>query len=156
MTDYLRNELGKLLDEHDVRRTAVLAREQKGRDDDALFLTQFAETRRDVIWPAFEAAAALLTERGHAASISVQEFSVAEGGKVSEASIALRIVAAGTKDADARSLAISTRHYNKMVWINAGRPLEGSKGTYPLDKIDCQRVEEELVRFVAGAISARA
>ena len=153
MSDYLRNELGKLLDDHDVRRSAVLAREQKGRDDDALFLTQFSETRRGVIWPAFEAAAAMLTERGHAVSISEQEFSVGEGGKVSEASITLRIVTAGTKDADARSFAISTRHYNKMVWINAGRPLEGAKGTYPLGKLDRQRVEEELVRFVAGVVA---
>jgi hypothetical protein len=39
------------------------------------------------------------------------------------------------------------------VWINAGKPPEGAKGTYPLDKIDRQRVEEELVRFVGGIIA---
>lgn len=153
MADYLRNELGKLLDDYDERRRAVLAREQKVRDDDALFVTQFAELRRSVIRPAFEAAATLLAERGHLASITEQEFSVAEGAKVSEAWIALRIVPAGTKEENARSLSISTRHYNKTVWINAGKPLEGAKGTYPLEKIDRQRVEEELVKFVAGVVA---
>ena len=153
MADYLRDELRKLLDDYDERRRAVLAREQKVRDDDALFVAQFAELRRGVIRPAFEAAATLLAERGHLASITEQEFSVAEGGKVSEAWIALRIAAAGTKEANARSLSISTRHYNKTVWINAGKPLEGTKGTYPLEKIDRHRVEEELVRFVADAVA---
>jgi hypothetical protein len=95
----------------------------------------------------------MLAERGHLASISEQEFSVAEGSKVSEAWIALRIVAAGAKEENARSLSISTRHYNKTVWINAGKPLEGSKGTYPLEKVDQQRVEEELVGFVAGVVA---
>jgi hypothetical protein len=153
MADYLRDELGKLLDDYDERRRAVLAREQKVRDDDALFLAQFAELRRSVIRPAFEAAAAMLAERGHLASITEQEFSVAEGSKVSEAWIELRIVAAGAKEANARSLSISTRHYNKTVWINAGKPLEGAKGTYPLEKINRQRVEEELVKFVAGVVA---
>jgi hypothetical protein len=153
MADYLRDELGKLLDEYDGRRRAVLAREQKVRESDALFLAQFAELRRSVIRPAFEAAATMLAERGHLASIAEQEFSVAEGSKVSEAWIALRIVAAGAKEENARSLSISTRHYNKTVWINAGKPLEGSKGTYPLEKVDQQRVEEELVGFVAGVVA---
>ena len=154
MADYLRDELGKLLNEYDERRRAVLEREQKVRDDDARFVARFAELRRGVIRPAFEAAATMLSERGHVASITEQEFSVAEGAKVSEAWIALRIVAAGTKEENARSFSISTRHYNKMVWINAGKPLEGSKGTYPLEKIDRQRVEEELVKFVAGVVAA--
>jgi hypothetical protein len=154
MADSMRDQLGKLLDEYDERRRVVLAREQKVKDDDALFLAQFAELRRGVIRPAFEAAASMLAERGHVASIIEQEFAVAEGSKVSEASIALRIVAAGTQEANARSLAISTRHYNKMVLVNAGRPLEGAKGTYALEKIDRQRVEEELIRFVADVVAA--
>ena len=153
MADYLRDELGKLLNEYDERRRAVLEREQKVRDDDARFVARFAELRRGVIRPAFEAAATMLSERGHVASITEQEFSVAEGAKVSEAWIALRIVAAGAREENARSLSISTRHYNKTVSINAGKPLEGAKGSYPLEKIDRQRVEEELVRFVAGVVA---
>jgi hypothetical protein len=153
MADYLRDELGKLLNQYDEQRRATLAREQKVRDEDALFVAQFAELRRGVIRPALEAAAALLAQRGHIASITEQEFSVAEGGKVSEAWIALRIVVSGAKDESARSLSFSTRHYNKTVWINAGKPLEGSKGTYPMEKIDRRRVEEELVQLVAGVVA---
>ena len=153
MADYLRNELGKLLDDYDERRRAVLAREQKVRDDDALFVAQFAELRRSVIRPAFEAAATLLAERGHLASITEQEFSVAEGSKVNEAWIALRIVPAGTKEENARSLSISTRHYNKTVWVNTGRPQEVSKGNYSLEKIDRELVEAELIGFVAGIVA---
>ena len=154
MADYLRDTLSKLLDQYDEQRPAVLAREQKVRDDDARFLAQFAELRRDVIRPVFEVAAALLAQRGHMASITEHEFAVAEGGKTSEASISLRVAPLGTKEENARTLSVSTRHYNKTACINAGKPLEGAKGAYPLEKIDRQRIEEELVRFV-GEIIAR-
>jgi hypothetical protein len=132
----------------------VLAREQKVKDDDARFVAQFAELRRSVIRPAFELAAALLAQRGHLASITEHEFAVAEGSKVSEASIALRIAPLGTKEENARALSVSTRHYNKTLFINAGRPLEGAQGTYTLEKIDRQRIEEELVKFVAAIVAA--
>jgi hypothetical protein len=42
---------------------------------------------------------------------------------------------------------------SKTVLINAGKPLEGAKGTYPPEKIDRRRVEEELVKFVAGVVA---
>jgi len=153
MADYLRDELGKLLNQYDERRRAVLAREQQVKDEDALFITQFAELRRSVIRPAFETAGAMLAERGHKVTIAEQEFCVGTGAKVTEAEISLRIVVSGAKEENARALSISTRHYNKMVWINAGKPAEGAKGTYPLEKIDRHRVEEELVRFVAGIVA---
>lgn len=153
MADHLREELGRLLDQYDERRRATLAREQKVRDDDARFVARFAELRRDVVRPAFELAAGLLAERGHAASISEHEFAVAEGGRVSEASISLRVAPPGTKEAHARTLSVSTRHYNKTVWIDAGKPLEGAKGTYALEKIDRQRIEEELIKFVGGILA---
>jgi hypothetical protein len=153
VADNLREELSRLLDQYDQRRQAVLAREQKVKDDDALFVARFAELRRNVIRPAFEVAAALLAERGHTASITEHEFAVAEGSKVSEASIALRVATLGTKEENARALSVSTRHYNKSVLINAGKPLEGAKGTYPLEQIDRQRIEEELLRFVGEVVA---
>jgi hypothetical protein len=153
VADNLREELSRLLDQYDQRRQAVLAREQKVKDDDALFVARFAELRRNVIRPAFEVAAALLAERGHTASITEHEFAVAEGSKVSEASIALRVATLGTKEENARALSVSTRHYNKSVLINAGKPLEGAKGTYPLEQVDRQRIEEELLRFVGEIVA---
>jgi hypothetical protein len=78
--------------------------------------------------------------------------------KVTEGMISIHIVPSGTqassRDERGRALSISTRHYNKTVWINSGKPLEGAKGTYALEKVDRQRVEEELVRFVAGIVAA--
>ncbi|MGH8734019.1 MAG: hypothetical protein ACREVB_10090, partial [Burkholderiales bacterium] len=116
------------------------------------------ELRRGVIRPAFETAGAMLAERGHKVTIAEQEFSVDAGSKVTEAGISIHLVPTGAqaspREEPGRALAISTRHYNKTVWINAGKPLEGAKGTYPLDKIDRQRVEEELVKFVAGVVAA--
>jgi hypothetical protein len=158
MADYLRDQLGKVLDRYDEQRRVVLAREQKVRDEDAQFLAQFAEIRRAVVRPAFETAAAMLAERGHKVSIAEQEFSVGADSKVVEAAVSLHIVLSGARsegqDERARTLSISTRHYNKTVWINAGKPLEGAKGTYPLEKLDRQLVEEELVRFIGGMIAA--
>lgn len=153
MADYLREELGKLLNQHDEQRRVVLAREQKVKDDDALFVAGFADLRRSVIRPAFETAAAMLAERGHKVTIAEQEFSVGAGAKVTEAEISLRIVVSGAKEENARAFSISTRHYNKTVLINAGKPLEGKTGTYALENIDRHRVEEELVRFVAGIVA---
>jgi hypothetical protein len=44
------------------------------------------------------------------------------------------------------------------VWLSSGRPLDaggvaGSKGAFPLERIDRQLIEEELVRFVAGIMA---
>ena len=52
-----------------------------------------------------------------------------------------------------RALSISTRHYNKTVWVDSGKPLEVSKGTHPLEKIDRQLVEAELIAFIAGIVA---
>lgn len=156
MADYLRDELGKLLNLYDAQREATRAREQKIKDEDALFVANFAELRRSVIRPAFETAAALLAERGHKVTIAEQEFSVDAGSKVTEAVISIHIVPSGTqasvRDDTGRPFSISTRHYTKTVLINTGQPLEGSKGTYLLEKIDQHRVEEELVKFVARLV----
>ena len=157
MSDYLRDELGKMLDRYDEERRAVLAREQKLRDDDAQFLARFLEIRRSVVRPVFEAAAQMLGARGHQVSIVEQEFSVDPASKVAEAGISLQIVPAGTGAAGRaerlRTLSISTRHYNKTISINAGKPLEGAKGTYALDRLNEQLVEEEVIRFVGTSIT---
>lgn len=156
MPEHLRESLTRLLDEYDARRRGDLEREEKAKEEAARFLKDFAELRRDVIRPVFESVGALLEARGHRYSIVEHEFAAGPEGRISEAGITLRVVAAGTKaplHEDQRSLSIATRHYNKTVWINAGKPLEGAKGTYPLEKIDRQRVEEELVKFVAGVVA---
>ena len=153
MADYLRDELGKLLNQYDEQRRAVAAREQKVRDEDALFVAGFADLRRSVIRPAFETAAAMLAERGHKVTIAEQEFSVDAAAKVTEGEISLRIVVSGAKEDNARALSISTRHYNKTVWVDSGKPLEVSKGTHPLEKIDRQLVEAELIAFIAGIVA---
>jgi hypothetical protein len=158
MADYLREELSKLLDQYDEKRRATAAREQKVRDDDARFIEKFAELRRGVVRPAFEAAAAILAEHGHQASIAEQEFAVDASSKVTEALITLRVVPAGAPassgGAPARALSIGTRHYSKTVAIEAGRPLEGAKNTYPVEQIDRQLVEQQLIQFVAGIVAA--
>jgi hypothetical protein len=151
-----------MLDEYDERRRSVLEQEQKVRDSDALFLTQFGELRRTVVRPVFEAAGAMLAERGHAFMISEEEFSSGSGRKASEAGISIRIVPSGSKaplhDDHAQSLSITTRHYAKTVWINAGAGnsggVAGSKGAYPLERIDRQLVEEELLKFVRAIVAS--
>jgi len=162
VADQLRKALGRMLDGYDERRASELAREQKLKDEDAQFLTRFAELRRAVVRPVFEEAGLLLAERGHAFSISEEEFAVGGASEVSEAGISLHIVPAGmgapVHDDHARTLSITTRHYNKTVWINAGRALDpggmaGAKGAYPMERIDRQLVEEQLIKFVASIVA---
>ena len=97
MADHLREALTRLLDEYDARRRVDLEREHKAKDDEARFINDFAELRRTVIRPVFEAAGALLEARGHRYSIVEQEFVAGPEGRIGEAGITLRVVAAGTK-----------------------------------------------------------
>jgi hypothetical protein len=162
MADYMRDELTKLLDDYDTRRRGEAAREQQAKDDEARFLADFAELRRAVIRPVFEAAGALLEERGHRWSIAEQEFVAGTGARIGEASITLRIVPSGTKaplHEDQRSLSVSTRHYNKTLWIHSGESqapggLAGGKDAYPLEKVTRQLVEEQLIAFVARVVAS--
>lgn len=162
MADHMRDALTKLLDVYDARRRGDLEREQKTRDDEVRFLKDFADLRREVIRPVFEAAGALLEERGHRYSITEQEFLGGSEGRIAEAGITLRIVPSGTKaplHEDQRSLSISTRHYNKTVWIHTGEPqaaggLAGGKDAFALEKVTKQLVEEELIAFVGRVVSS--
>lgn len=161
MADHMRDALAKLLDEYDARRRADVEREQRGRDENALFLTRFAELRRDVIRPVLEAAAEMLERRGHRCSITEQECVQGSGSHVTEAGIAMRVLPVGAKAAlheDQRSLSISTRHYNRTVWINSGEAsgsggLAGAKGAYTLERVTRQLVEDELVAFAARVLA---
>jgi hypothetical protein len=157
----LRDELGKMLDQYDERRRAVLAREQKVRDEDAAFLAGFAQLRRAVARPVFELAATMLAERGHKVAITEHEYSVDAARKVTEASIAITIVPSGAaappREEQAHALEISTRHYNKTVWINGGVSFDsgtGARGAYSLERVDRELIEMVLVRFVAKLVEA--
>ena len=162
MADHLSEALKKLLDDYDARRRDDQAREQRTRDEEARFLKDFAELRRAVIRPVFEAAGAMLEERGHRYSIAEQEFVAGSEGRIAEAGITLRIVPSGTKaplHEDQPSLSITTRHYNKTVWIHSGEPnapggLAGGKDAFALDKVTRQLVEEELIAFVARVVAS--
>lgn len=154
--------LGRMLDAYDARRSADVAREKKSKDDHARFLAGFEALKREVVRPVFEAAAKLLAERGHGSSVAEQEFVVDGAGKVTEASISFRVEPAGMAEPaqadEARTLSLTTRHYNKTVWINAGKPLDaggmaGSKGAYELERIDRQLVEDQVMKLV-GAVMA--
>lgn len=164
MADHLRDELGKMLDQYDQRRRAAEDRERQVKADDERFLTRFAELRRSVVRPVFEAAGEVLKARGHGFSIVEQEFATGTGGQPTEAGITFIVIPSGTTppmhaDDHARSLSITTRHYNKSVWINSGEAKDaggraGAKGAHQLEKIDRQLVEEELLKFVAGVVAA--
>ena len=160
MADRLREALTKLLDDYEARRRGDREREQKAKDEEANFLAEFAELRRRVIRPVFEAAGAMLEERGHRASIAEQEFGAA--GRVTEAGITLRVVPSGTKASpheDQRSLSIATRHYNRTVWINSGESagsggIAGAKGAYGLDRVTKEFVEDEVIGFIARVVGS--
>ncbi len=156
----MRDTLARMLDEYDERRRKDLEREGREKAEDASFLERFAQLRREVIRPVFEAAGEMLEARGHRYSITEQEFSA--GGRITEAGITLRIATSGTRaplHEDQRSLSILTRHYNKTVWINSGEApnaggIAGAKGAYALEKVNRQLVEEELLGFVARVMAA--
>jgi hypothetical protein len=162
MADYLRDELNKVLDEYDARRRAAEAHERKVKSDDALFLQRFAELRKGVVRPVFEAAGAVLEARGLGYSIVEQEFGADAAGQPTEAGITLNVIPAGMTvpargDEHEHSFSLTTRHYNKSVWLNAGASraggVAGAKGAYALERIDRPFMEEALVKFVAQLVA---
>ena len=162
MGNNMHEALAKLLDEYDERRRAEVDREKRALEDEAQFLQQFADLRRDVIRPVFEAAGTMLEERGHRYSIGEQEFVGGAAGRICEAGISMRVVASGTKaplHEDQHTLSITTRHYNRTVWINSGEAchaggMAGPKGAYALERVTPQLVEDDVVSFVARIVAA--
>ncbi len=164
MTEALRLELGKMLDRYDEARRHAQDRLQQAKADDALFLQRFADLRRGVVRPVFEAVGAILQERGHGFSISEEDYAVDASGRSTEAGIAINILPAGMEPSlqandPLLSLSITTRHYNKTVSIIGGEAavpggLAGSRGAYEVAQIDTQLVEGELLKLVAGILKA--
>jgi len=157
----MHTDLNRTLDQYDERRRVDLERERQAKDDDVQFLASFAKLRSEVVRPVLEDAGALLAQRGHGFSIVEEEYGTDAAGKVREAGISLHIAPAGMPaqlhaEDHERTLSITTRHYNKTVWVSGGRALHsggtaGAKGAYAIERIDRQLIEAEVVRLV-GAV----
>lgn len=162
MSGELATRLGALLDQYDEARRSALSRKDQAAADDRRFLEQFAELRRAVLRPLFEAIGALLAERGHAFSIREQEFAPQAGGKGAEAAIMLLVAPAGMEppppaDEHLRALSFTTRHYNRTVCVRNGAAphegtLAGAKGAVPLERIDLHLAEEEVLKLMAALV----
>ena len=164
MSERLQQQLGALLDRYDAAQRAAESHLQKVKADDALFLAQFDALRREVVRPIFEAAGALLQARGHAFRITEAQFLGQSDGQTVEAAIELHVAPAGMETLPQahehlRALSFATRHYNKAVCIRNGAAphegtLAGAKGAFPLEKIDPQLVEDEVLKLIASMVTA--
>jgi hypothetical protein len=160
VSDNFGAELDRLLDQYDEKRRAVTARKEQVKADEAAFLAEFAELRRSVIRPVFEAVGAALRARGHASTIVEEDYAIQSGGKSTEAKISILIAVAGGDGASPRpdqspSLAFVTRHYNRAVEIHGGNvssqsaPSAGPRGEYQLRQITTELVREKLLALIA-------
>ena len=164
MSERLRQQLGVLLERYDTAQRAAESHRQKVKADDALFLAQFDALRRDVVRPVFEAAGALLQARGHGFRIVEAQFLGHNDGQTVEAAIELHVAPAGMEPPPQahehlRALSFATRHYNKTVCIRNGAAphegaLAGARGAFPLEKIDSQLVEDEVLKLIASLVGA--
>jgi hypothetical protein len=162
MSVNLRAELATLLDRYEETRRAAQTREDQALADGALFLAQFAELRRAVVRPVFEAVGAVLRERGHDFTIEEQEFVAESAAQSTEAGIALRVTPSGMEkaapaDDDIRALSFKTRHYNKTISVRNGAvPYEGagSKSALAPARITTQLVEEEVLKLMAALVKS--
>lgn len=153
-------DLARLLDQYDEKRNAVAARMRQVKEDEAAFLRDFADLRRSVVRPVFEAVGAALKLRGHDFGIVEEEHAFAPGGRTTEARISIRILPAAPDGASpgpeqCPSLAFATRHYNRVVEIHGGLAASrsggpaGSRGEYQLAQITTELVRSELLKLVA-------
>ena len=153
-------ELGKLLDQYDEKRNVVAARMRQVKADEVAFLQDFADLRRSVVRPVFEAVGAALKARGHDFSIFEDEYAFEQGGKTTEARISIRILPAAPDGSSpgpeqCPSLAFATRHYNRVVEIHGDLVASrsggsaGARGEYQLAQITTELVRKELLMLVA-------
>jgi hypothetical protein len=162
MTSHLQTRLGALLDQYDETRRMAQMHKDRVAAEGTRFLDDFAALRRGLVRPLFEAAGAILKERGHEFSIKEEEFASHTAGRSTEAAITLLIAPAGMEkppppDEHLRALSFTTRHYNRVICVRNGAAphegtLAGAKGAYPLAKIDAQLVEEEIVKLMAAMV----
>ena len=162
MSAQLRADVGALLDQYDEARRTTQARKDQARADERRFLEGFAALRAALLRPLFEAAGAMLARRGHAFQIREQEFASQAGGAAAEAAIALIVAPEGMEkpppaDEHLRALSFSTRHYNKTVCVRNGAAphegaLAGAKGAYPLERIDLELAEVELLKLLSAIV----
>ena len=159
----MHTRLASLLDQYDETRRAVDQRKQRIKLDETQFQEEFRQLCRDVIRPVFESAGALLRSRGHEFSIVEVLFVAPEAGKAVEASITMRIAAAGASQpqqgdgGDPCSLSFTTRHYNRSVWMAGGAAMRAggasnANAAYQLAQIDTELVENQLLALVAGIV----
>jgi len=153
-------ELGKLLDQYDEKHHAVEERRRQAKSDDENFQRKFSDLRTSVVRPVFEKMGAILKERGHAFSISEDEYADEPGGKTTEAAVSIRVIPAGMEsDAQAPLLCFVTRHYNKTVCIRSSYALPqpggsaGPRGDYQLAQIDTDLVQLEVLKLIAGMVN---
>jgi hypothetical protein len=164
VTGELEKQLGALLDQYDEARRTAQERKERTVADDRRFIEDFAELRRGLLRPLFEATGAVLAQRGHEFAIREQEFAPPNGGQSAEAAIMLVVAPAGMErpppaDEHLRALSFTTRHYNKTVCVRNGAAphegaLAGAKGAFPLARIDRQLVEDEVLKLMAALMKA--
>jgi hypothetical protein len=153
-------ELGKLLDQYDQKRSAVAARMRQVKADEVAFLDEFANLRRSVVRPVFEAVGAVLKTRGHDFGIVEDEYASEAGAKTTEAKISIRILPAGPDGSapspeQCPSLAFATRYYNRVVEIHSGASVSrpdgaaGPRGAYQLAQVTTELVKTELLKQIA-------
>jgi hypothetical protein len=164
VTDAWSLELDALLDSYGDKLKAIEQRKQQVETDKRLFLEGFAALRKLVIRPLFEAAGAALERRGHAYSITEQEYAVEAAGKTTDSSIAFQMMPgpsgeAAPLSADRRaSLSFHTRHYTKSISIggrietSAADGSAGPRGDYQLAQIDKELVQRELLTLFAAMV----
>jgi hypothetical protein len=156
-------ELAKLLDQYDDKRRTVEERRRQVKTDEDAYQKAFANLRREVIRPVFDAVGAVLKARGHDFTISEEDGAAEPADKTREAAISMQIMPAGLEksaqpEAPFPSLSFVTRHYNKTVCIrasNAVPKLNGGaspRGDYPLAQIDKELVRSELLKLIAGIV----
>ena len=163
MTGTLEKQLGALLDRYDAARRAEQTRKDQAHAEERRFLDDFASLRASMLRPLFEAVGALLAKRGHAFRIGEQEFAPHSGGAGTEASITLFVAPDGvapppaSADEQLRALSFTTRHYNRTVCVRNGAAphegaLAGAKGAYPLERIDLELAEAELLKLMSAMV----
>jgi hypothetical protein len=156
--------LDPLLDQYDQKLRDIDQRKAQVENDKQRFLEDFANLRRTLIRPAFEAAGAALERHGRRFAIIEQDYSMEPGGKATESSIALQVLPAARDKGEGASqpvasLVYETRHYTKSICIG-GRdkvttddPSAGRRGDYQPAQIDRDHVRKELLRLFSGLVS---
>jgi hypothetical protein len=167
MKDEAKKLLTKIVGDYDEKLAETERAEEAKHAAQAAFPARFVTLKREVIQPAVQEIADMLTERGHKATVREQEESSSTEGGVKSAALTLRVVPKpfAQKPTESNSIAIeitfSANRGERKVVVSSTTTMTthggtvGKRGEYELDAMTSDVVTSHVIQTLGEALGGK-